>query len=78
MVLDIHERHLAKQLNREPREIPENEVLKAVDECDKNNDGKITRDEMKEWVVKYMSKNTDSSLEMSLIIQKQQSENKTT
>ena len=57
MVLDIHERTLAKEANRTPKEISEEEILKAVDECDKNNDGKITKDEMKEWVIKYMSSN---------------------
>ena len=73
MVLDIHERTLSKETDREPKDISEEEILKAVEECDKNNDGKITKDEMKEWVVKYMSSNNrfqESHQEMGQIYKK--------
>jgi Ca2+-binding EF-hand superfamily protein len=65
-------------MGRQPNEIKEEEILRAVDECDKNNDGLITKEEMNEWVVQYMSQNNDSSIEMSKVYKKSQSLEKET
>ena len=46
MVLDIHERTVAEQEGRKPNTISPEEVKKAIIDCDKNRDGKISKEEM--------------------------------
>ena len=46
MVLDIHERTIAEQEGRKPKDISTKDVLEAIKEADKNKDGKISKEEM--------------------------------
>ena len=55
MVLDIHERTIAEQEGRKPRDISTKDVLEAIKEADKNKDGKISKEEMQVWVIKFMN-----------------------
>ena len=54
MALTIHEKTTAATLNRDCRLIPQEDVDRAIEECDKDHDGKITKDEMNNWLVSYM------------------------
>ena len=46
----------AKSLKRPIEEITGEEVINAVKDCDTNNDGYISRDELQEWIIPYMKK----------------------
>ena len=54
MALTIHEKTTAATLNRDCRLIPQEDVDRAIEECDKDHDGKITKEEMNNWLVSYM------------------------
>ena len=56
MVLDYHEKNLAKKLGREPQEIDMVQVEGIFDECQKNENGRIGKDAMSAWVKDFMSK----------------------
>ena len=42
-VLEMKEKIIAKELNRPPKEITEEEVYNLIKECDLDHDGKITK-----------------------------------
>jgi len=54
MVLDIHEIQIAKKLGREPREIVDESVAKVIGECEKNENGRYSKEAMNKWVVHFM------------------------
>ena len=74
MVLDFHEKNLAKKLGREPREINYDECQAVYDECEKNENGRITKEEMSKWVKAYMKKHKDCEHEHKLVLGKMISE----
>jgi Ca2+-binding EF-hand superfamily protein len=45
-------------------------VTRAVNECDKNHDGKITKEEMNSWLVKYMKTHEHYSHEHPVMLKK--------
>jgi hypothetical protein len=46
-------------LGRPPREIVDENVAKVVEECEKNKDGRYTKEAMNKWVVKFMDHSKD-------------------
>ena len=57
MVIDILETHLAEQNNRKPRDITLEEIKLVVAEVDKNHDGRITKEELYDWLGRYWNSN---------------------
>ena len=56
-MFQIHEKTVAETLNRDMRPVLEKDVSQAVKDCDINNDGVITKEELNKWMVKYMKEN---------------------
>lgn len=56
MVFEMNEKVTAQVLNRPIEEILGEDVIKAVKDCDTNNDGYISREELQEWIIPYMQK----------------------
>ncbi len=57
MVIDILETHLAEQSGRKPRDITLEEIKEVAYDIDKNHDGKISKEELYEWLGKYWNSN---------------------
>lgn len=57
MVIDILETHLAEQSGRKPRDITLEEIKLVAIDIDKNQDGKISKQELYEWLGKYWNGN---------------------
>ena len=56
IVLTIHEKMIAEKIGRDAKEITNEEVLQAMKDCDTNQDGKISKDEMNSWVLAFLNK----------------------
>ena len=54
MTLEIKERTLAHEEGREPVDIKEQDVEGVFEACDIDHDGNLSKDEMSEWLLKYM------------------------
>lgn len=55
-VFEMNEQITAQSLNRPIEEISGEDVIKAVKDCDTNEDGYISKEELQEWIVPYMKK----------------------
>ena len=53
-VLTLHEELIANVLKRQPKEILEDQVLKAIGECDHDGNGLICKKELNTWIVRMM------------------------
>ena len=76
MCLDIYEKTMAKELDRNPREIDENTADKAPNQCAKDKDGKFTKAAMNAWLVHYVELNTDVLAETKAVLEKKINETK--
>ena len=70
MVLTIHERTCAASMDRDLHAIDQADIDRAIQECDKAEDGKITKVEMNDWLVKYMKDHKHYKEEGNLMLQK--------
>lgn len=61
-VLQLHQNMIAKLKFREPRQITDEEVAVAMEECDKDHDRQITRQELNTWIVEHMKKQEELAL----------------
>ena len=48
------EADLAQSIGREIQPILNEDCKRAIRECDKDNDGMLTKEEMNSWLVKFM------------------------
>ena len=55
IVLQLHEKHVARDIGIKPRQVTEQEVEVAIELADENHDGVITKEEMTHWLAYYMS-----------------------
>lgn len=74
MCLDIYEKTMANELERPEKEIDENVVDKAPNQCAKDKDGKFTKDALNAWLVHYVELNTDVLTETKMVLEKKISE----
>ena len=58
MVLDIHEKTLAAEVGRKPKEITEADIDAVIQEGDTDHDGNLSKEEVNAWVKKFMQKST--------------------
>lgn len=58
MVLDIHEKTLAAEVGRKPKEITEADIEAVIKEGDTDNDGNLSKEEVNQWVKRFMQKST--------------------
>ena len=72
MVLEIKERTLANEENRTPADIKEEDVEAVFEKCDIDHDGNLSKDEMKGWLVNYLSSNPEKEQRVINIIKKKQ------
>jgi len=70
MVIDYHEKNLAKKLGREAKDIDMSLVEGVFDECEKNEAGRINKESMSAWVKSYMSKHNDCTHDHKLVLEK--------
>ena len=70
MVLDIHEKTLAAEVGRKPKEITEEDINAVIKEGDTNNDGNLSKEEVNTWVKKFMQKSTQHKADYAKAIQK--------
>lgn len=73
-VLAQQEAFKAKLLSRKPEPITDDFVKKGISDCDKNRDGKISREEMQKWLLEFNDVNNNM---VGLDITHKQSEEKT-
>lgn len=59
MVLEIKERTLASEEGRQPADIKEEDVEGVFEKCDIDHDGNLSKEEMKQWLFKYLSANPE-------------------
>lgn len=57
VVLEMNEQMLSTLLARPAREISEEQIDIAVQECDSDHDGLISKDEMKKWIASHTKTN---------------------
>ena len=57
VVLEMNEQVLSTLLSRSARKISEEQIEIAVQECDSDNDGLISKDEMKKWISSHTKNN---------------------
>lgn len=70
MVLEIKERTLANEEGRQPADIKEDDVEGVFEKCDIDHDGNLTKSEMKDWLLKYLSANPQKEQRVIDIIKK--------
>ena len=70
MVLSIHERTVAASLERELKPIPQADVDRAVSDCDKDKDGKLSKEEMNNWLIKYLKTHEHYKHEHQTVLKK--------
>lgn len=70
MVLDIHEKTLATEVGRPPREITEKEIEAVIQDGDTNHDGNLSKEEVNNWVKKFMQNSTQHKTDYAKAIQK--------
>lgn len=57
IVLEMHEKLVSTTFDRPYRDIDQTQIEHAVKDLDKNKDNKITKAEIRDWVVRYMQSN---------------------
>lgn len=70
MVLDIHEKTLAAEVGRKPKEITEEDIEAVIKEGDTDNDGNLSKEEVNNWVKRFMQKSTQHKADYAKAIQK--------
>lgn len=65
IVLEMHEKISAKKLNRDIRDITKDEVETAMELCDTNHDGMLSKDEMNKWIIEHMNNNAQYKAEQA-------------
>ena len=70
MVLDYHEKNLAKKLEREPKEVELAEVEKVWDEIEKNENERVEKPAMSAWVKGYMCRHQDCRHDQRIVLEK--------
>lgn len=58
MVLDVHEKTLAQEVGRKPRDITEADIAAVIKEGDANNDGVLSKEEVNKWLKDFMQHST--------------------
>ena len=61
----MHEKISAKKLNRDIRDITKDEVETAMELCDTNHDGMLSKDEMNKWIIEHMNNNAQYKAEQA-------------
>ena len=56
VVLEHHEATIAKLLKIKPTDVSEEHILNAIEICDKDQNGLITKSELNSWLIKIMEK----------------------
>ena len=57
VVLEMNEQVLSTLLSRPAKQISDEQIEIAVQECDSDNDGLISKDEMKRWISSHTRNN---------------------
>ena len=63
----MHEKMTAKKLGRPAKDITKEEVEAAMELCDTNHDGMLSKDEMNKWIVEHMNNNAQYKAEQARI-----------
>lgn len=67
--MDIHEKTLASEVGRTPKEITEQDIAGVIKITDLDKDGSLSREEVNTWVRDFMANSTQHKSDYAKAIQ---------